>query len=64
MKRYIGLGVVVLGLLGAWAYFGLSAGDAPAGQPPLSTIRFASSFKKEFNAASQQHRLLVLLSPT
>ena len=39
-------------------------GSAPPGQPPLVRLADISRFDAEFDAACNQIRLLVLLSPT
>ena len=62
--------VALLGLLAAvavaafaWMRFGH---ETPAGQPPLATLDAASlaALKTDFNGASNETRLIVLLSPT
>jgi hypothetical protein len=54
------IAAVVLG--GALAY-GIFAHRSPDGQPPLAQMDLAA-FKAEFNRASNQTRVIVLLSPT
>ena len=58
--------IVALGLLGAAAQYGFFSHQAPKGQPPMAEMNSGrlDAFKTEFNAASSQFRLIVLLSPT
>jgi hypothetical protein len=51
-------------LLVAW-YF-LWSDQTPAGQPPLTYLRLNNTdqFKHQFDAAAENARLVVLLSPT
>jgi hypothetical protein len=44
-------------------WYGLSAHQQPAGQPPLAAMDLPA-LKAEFNRASAQTRLILVLSPT
>ena len=59
------LTVVIIGV-GALAWLNLGTHYTPAGQPPLTTLDAASlsTLKEEFNRASADSRMIVLLSPT
>ena len=59
------LTVVIIGV-GVLAWLTLGTHYTPTGQPPLSTVDAASlsTLKEEFNRASAESRLIVLLSPT
>ena len=66
MKRKYIIGMVVaLLLLGALIYV-YGGSQAPPGQPPLRslTAQNVGEIKSEFNAAKNEVRVLVLLSPT
>ena len=66
MKRaYIVVGILVALLAAAGLYL-YSGGQTPAGQPPLKNLRAQSlgEIKNEFNAAKDDVRVLLLLSPT
>ena len=66
MKRaYIVVGILVALLAAAGLYL-YSGGQTPAGQPPLKNLSAQSvgEFKNEFNAAKDEVRVLLLLSPT
>jgi hypothetical protein len=67
MKRFWIAGVVVA-LLVAAGYFAWNAtpGQTPAGQPALVEIKSTSldAIKTEFNRASDNVRVIALLSPT
>jgi len=58
--------IAALALLGAALQYGLFSHQTPQGQPPMAEIdaRSLESLKDDFNAASGQFRLIVLLSPT
>jgi hypothetical protein len=61
----IAIAVVALSLAAAaYRYFGTH--HVPAGQPALMTIDAGSidSLRQEFNRASSETRIIVLLSPT
>ena len=62
--RFAGIGV--LGVLLVAAYYTYAPRHVPGGQPPLAEIgpQNFSDFQKQFNEASDQVRILVLLSPT
>lgn len=58
------LGLVVVALIaGAALWYNFSGSIAPAGQPPLARMDLAA-LKTDFNRASNQTRIIVLLSPT
>ena len=59
------LAVVFIGV-GALAWLNLATHYTPAGQLPLTTLDAASlsTLKDEFNRASSESRMIVLLSPT
>ena len=44
-------------------WYGLASSDVPDGQPPLTAMDLAA-LKADFNRASDQTRVIVLLSPT
>ncbi len=56
--------ICTIAILGGWWLFGRH--DVPAGQPPLATLDAATfgTFQVDFNAASDQTRIILLLSPT
>ena len=62
--RFAGIGV--LGVLLIAAYYTYAPRHVPDGQPPLAEIvpQNFSDLQKQFNQASDQTRILVLLSPT
>ncbi len=66
MKRgyWVG-GLLAAAVLGVLLYLG-SGGHAPAGQAPLEALTPANAgdIKNAFNAAKDDPRLLVFLSPT
>ena len=53
-------------LLAAVAWYQFGRHSVPPGQPPLATLDASSlaAFKADFNAASGQVRMVLLLSPT
>jgi hypothetical protein len=57
---------VVVVAVGALAWLNLATHYTPAGQSPLTTLDVASlsSLKEDFNRASAESRMIVLLSPT
>ena len=66
MKRaYIVCAVVVASLAAAVLYL-YGGGQTPAGQPPLQNLSAQSlgEIKNEFNAAKDDVRVLLVLSPT
>lgn len=62
----LAVGVAVVVALAAAALFVIKSGpgSTPPGQPPLVRLADVFRFHSEFNAACNQVRLLVLLSPT
>ena len=64
-RRRLALAIVlvVLGALGWWRY---GTRIAPAGQPPLVTIDALAedALRNDFNGASKEFRIIVLLAPT
>ena len=64
-RRYIIGALLAVILLGAFVYF-YGGSQAPSGQPPLRslTAENAADVKNEFNAAKDDVRVLLLLSPT
>jgi hypothetical protein len=65
MKRRYILGILVALLLGALVYV-YGGSQVPPGQPPLRriTAQNVGEIKSEFNAARDDVRVLLLLSPT
>lgn len=63
--KYI-LGAVVVTLLAAAVLYLYGAGQTPAGQAPLQNLRAqnVAEIRNEFNAAKDDVRVLLLLSPT
>ena len=66
MKRKYIVGAVPVGLLIAAVLYLYGGGQTPAGQPPLQNVTAQSvgEIKNEFNAARDEPRVLLLLSPT
>ena len=64
MKYALWVGGIIAAVLIVW-YLGLSKGTPP-GQPPLTTLtqHNLDHFKKDFNGAGDEARLVLLLSPT
>jgi hypothetical protein len=64
-RKYIINGAVGAVLLAALLYF-YGGSQTPSGQPPLRdlTADNLSELKQEFNAAKDETRVLLLLSPT
>lgn len=64
-SKYI-LGALVAVLLLAGIVYFYSGSQAPSGQPPLQslTVQNVAEVKNEFNAAKDDVRVLLLLSPT
>ena len=64
-RRRILLVILVL-LLGFGAWYQFGSHDAPAGQAPLRALAGASldPLAEDFNHASSQVRIVLLLSPT
>lgn len=63
-RRVILIGATVLAATLFWFFFGTHS--TPAGQPPLFEISASAldQFKSEFNQASDETRVVLLLSPT
>ena len=66
MKRAYIVGAIPVALLAAAVLYLYGAGQTPAGQPPLQNLSAQSvgEIKNEFNAAKDDVRVLLLLSPT
>jgi hypothetical protein len=66
LKRKTIFGALVASLLLAAAFYYHAGSGAPAGQPPLQslTAENLAEFENEFNAAKDNVRVLLLLSPT
>jgi hypothetical protein len=67
MKRNLLLVLVaVVAVAGLWLYQNYAPRHAPAGQPTLVSLNADTfdQFVRSFNAASDQVRVLVMLSPT
>lgn len=64
-RKYIAGGVLGAIVLAALIYF-YGGGHAPSGQPPLRSLTAANitEIRNEFNAAKNEVRVLLLLSPT
>ena len=64
-RKYIVSGAISAVLVAALVYF-YGGSQTPAGQPPLRnlTAENLSELKNEFNAAKNEVRVLLLLSPT
>ena len=64
-RKYIVNGAIGAVLLAALIYF-YGRSQTPAGQPPLRslTAENLNELKKDFNAAKDEIRVLLLLSPT
>ena len=66
MKRKYIAGAVLVASLMAAAFYLYGGGQVPSGQPQLRNISAQSlgEIKDEFNAAKDEARVLLLLSPT
>ena len=66
MKRAYFVGAIPVALLAAAVLYPYRGGQTPAGQPPLKSLSAQSvgEIKNEFNAATDDVRVLLLLSPT
>lgn len=64
-RKYILSAILIAVLIGAVVYF-YGGSQAPPGQPPLQrlTAQNVSAVKNAFNAAKDDIRVLLLLSPT
>ena len=65
LKRLLLVLAVIVVAAGLFAFYGLRH-DVPEGQQPLTMLDASSieRLRSEFNAASDQARVIVLLSPT
>lgn len=63
--KYI-VGAVLVALLAVAVLYLYGGGDTPAGQPPLQKLsaQNVGEIRNEFNAAKDDVRVLLLLSPT
>lgn len=64
-RKLLVLAVIVAALIGAaWYQFG--GHRTPEGQPPLADLNAASldQLRADFNAAADETRMILLLSPT
>ena len=66
MKRAYIVSAILAALLAAAGLYLYGGGQTPAGQPPLKSLSAQSvgEIKNEFNAAKDDVRVLLLLSPT
>ena len=66
MKRAYIVGAIPVALLAAAVFYLYGAGQTPPGQPPMKNLRAQSigEIKNQFNAAKDDIRVLLLLSPT
>jgi hypothetical protein len=64
--RRLLIGVVLAAIVAALAWLQYGTREVPAGQPPLAYLDPSSleMLKADFNRASGETRILVLLSPT
>jgi hypothetical protein len=64
-RKYIA-GVILAALLAAAGFYLYGGGRTPTGQAPLENLRAqnVAEIKNEFNAAKDDVRVLLLLSPT
>lgn len=63
MRRRTVLFAIPAIALAAAVWYGLFAHQSPSGQPPLAVMDLAA-LRTEFNRATNQTRVIVLLSPT
>lgn len=65
-RRKIALVAVIVGLLLAAAWYQFGGHRTAPGQPPLAELNTESleQLRVDFNAAADQPRMIVLLSPT
>lgn len=65
-RRTIVLVAVIVALLLAGAWYQFGGNRTAEGQPPLAELNAATleQFRADFNAAADQPRMIVLLSPT
>ena len=66
VQRRLLIGAVLVAILASLAWLQYGTREAPAGQPPLAYLDSSSleTLKGDFNRASGETRILVLLSPT
>ena len=66
MKRAYIVGAIPVALLAAAVLYLYGGSQTPAGQPPLKDLNAQSvgDIKNQFNAAKDDVRVLLLLSPT
>ena len=66
MKRTYIIGAILVALLAGAGLYLYGRGQTPAGQPQLQnlTAQNMGEIKNEFNAAKDDVRVLLLLSPT
>jgi hypothetical protein len=66
MKRRYIVGTILVALLAAAGLYLYHGGQTPAGQPPLYNLstQNVGEVKNHFNAAKDDVRVLLLLSPT
>ena len=66
MKRAYSVGAIPVALLAAAVLYLYGGAQTPASQPPLKNLTAQSrgEMKNEFNAAKDDVRVLLLLSPT
>ena len=66
MKRKYIVGAVLVGLLAAGGLYLYGGGQTPSGQPALQSLatQNVGEVKNDFNAAKDEVRVLLLLSPT
>ena len=66
MKRAYMVGAILVALLAATVLYLYGGGQTPAGQSPLKNLSAQSvgEIKNEFNAAKDDVRVLLFLSPT
>ena len=64
-RKYILSGILTVSFLAALVYF-YGGSQAPSAQPPLKSItaQNVADVKSQFNAANDDVRVLLLLSPT
>jgi hypothetical protein len=64
-RRYLVGGILTVAVIGALIYF-YGGSQGPAGQAPLEslTAQNSANIKNRFNAAKDDVRVLLLLSPT
>jgi hypothetical protein len=62
-RKHIAMALAGAALTAALAYFYLGH-TVPSGQPPLRNLTGAAQFAQTFNAANDEVRVVLLLSPT